>query len=219
MNYLHKPPIRLPENFFFDRHGLWYRKKIYRPRKEQDQAAEYENLWIAAPFEVVGETRDENGENWGLLLRWRDRDGRLHQWAVPRRLFHDDGCTIVAELENAGLQCSSYRRAHGLLKQFISEVITERRLRCVDRTGWYTADEVPVFVLPNGEAFGNGRDNVILQTEYANTDISYRAQGSLEEWQEAVARYAIGNDRFALFLSAAFVGPLLDVVGAPSGGL
>jgi uncharacterized protein (DUF927 family) len=41
----------------------------------------------------------------------------------------------------------------------------------------------------------------------------------LAEWQDQVAKYAIGNSRLALFQSAAFAGPLLQVISEPSGGL
>ena len=39
----------------------------------------------------------------------------------------------------------------------------------------------------------------------------------MHEWQEGVARYAVMNSRFALFLSA-FAGSLLEVIAEPSGG-
>lgn len=43
--------------------------------------------------------------------------------------------------------------------------------------------------------------------------------GTLAEWQHKVAACAVGNSRLALFLSAAFAGPLLDIVGEQSGGI
>ena len=45
-----------------------------------------------------------------------------------------------------------------------------------------------------------------------------RQAGTLAEWQDQVARYAIGNSRLALFLSAAFAGALLEIIAEPSGG-
>ncbi|HYZ41135.1 MAG TPA: DUF927 domain-containing protein, partial [Stellaceae bacterium] len=43
------------------------------------------SAWLCAPFEVVAQTRDTNGYAWGLLLRWRDPDDRVHEWAMPWR--------------------------------------------------------------------------------------------------------------------------------------
>jgi uncharacterized protein (DUF927 family) len=154
-----------------------------------------------------------------LHLRWRDREGNPHQRSIPRRLIHRPGNEIAEELEHAGLPCGSDGSAHHLLKCFIGGVRVSRLLRCVTRTGWHQADTAPVFVLPGGEAFGRGAANVILQAEHMTADIAYRASGNVTDWQQNVAKLAVGNDRLALFLSAAFTGPLLDLMGEPSGGL
>ena len=175
--------------------------------------------FIAAPFRVVGETRSDTGEAWGLFLRWRDREGRPHQWAIPRRLIHRPGNEIAEELEHAGLSCGPDARAHDLLKRFVGGVKAPRLLRCVTRTGWHQGEAAPVFVLPGGAAFGRGAANTILQADHASADAAYRAAGTLAGWQNGVAALAEGNDRLALFLAAAFAGPLLDVLGELSGGL
>ena len=64
-----------------------------------------------------------------------------------------------------------------------------------------------------------GAADTILQAEHASADAAYRAAGNLAGWQAGVAALAVGNDRLALFLAAAFAGPLLDVLGELSGGL
>src|SRR5258707_1662835 len=38
---------------------------------------------IAARVDVIAETRDDQGENWGRLLRWKDGEGQTHAWAMP----------------------------------------------------------------------------------------------------------------------------------------
>lgn len=68
-------------------------------------------------------------------------------------------------------------------------------------------------------AFGRGAADTILQSETASVDAAYRAAGTLADWKSNVAALAVGNDRLALFVSAAFAGPLLDVMGGPSGGV
>ena len=176
-------------------------------------------IFVAAPFRAMGETRTDAGEAWGLLLRWRDREGRQHQWPIPRRLIHRPGNEIAEELEQAGLACGPDARAHELLKRFVGGVKVARLLRCVTRTGWHQADGASVFVLPGGEAFGRGAADVILQADHASADAAYRAGGNLAGWQAEVAALAVGNDRLALFLAAGFAGPLLEVLGEPSGGL
>ena len=154
-----------------------------------------------------------------MYLCWRDRESSLHKWAIPKRLIHRQGNEIAEQLEHAGLSCGADARAHDLLKRFISGVRTQRLLRCVTRTGWHPAEAGAVFVLPGGEAFGRGASNVILQAEYADADAAYRTAGTLPGWQRDVAALAVGNDRLTLSTSASFAGPLLDLMGEPSGGL
>ncbi len=49
-------------------------------------------------------------------------------------------------------------------------------------------------------------------------DHAYRQRGTVESWQEHVARYAVGNSRLGLALSTAFAAPLLYPTGSESGG-
>lgn len=207
-------PPQLPPNFVFKDTGLYY---------DQAEALEEdlptERVFISAPFEVVGEANDGTGMAWGLVIRWKDRDDRQHQWSVPKRLVHADGNRIAEELENAGLHCNPSGRARNLLKQFIGGVRSKRRRICVDRTGWHVANGRNVFILPGGEAYGPAASTVILQTEHAGTDGAFVAAGTLAEWQQHVGRLAIGNHRVAIAICAALATPLLDIVGGDSGGI
>ncbi len=60
-------------------------------------------------------------------------------------------------------------------------------------------------------------ERFILQTTGA-VDHAYRERGTLESWQEQVARYGVGNSRLGLALSTAFAAPLLYPTQSESGG-
>jgi uncharacterized protein (DUF927 family) len=60
-------------------------------------------------------------------------------------------------------------------------------------------------------------EDIILQTEGA-LDHAYAIAGTLDDWRDQIARYAVGNSRLLLALSAAFAGTLLDPLGAEGGG-
>ena len=53
--------------------GLWHTEI-----KDGDDPLE---TWIGAPLHVLGATRDEHGNSWGLLLEWHDLDGQRHTWS------------------------------------------------------------------------------------------------------------------------------------------
>ena len=65
--------------------------------------------------------------------------------------------------------------------------------------------------------FGDG--DLILRPEMVRADLSCASRGSVQDWQDQVARYAVGNSRIAFFLAAGFAGPLLEFISEPSGGL
>jgi uncharacterized protein (DUF927 family) len=203
----------LPSGFRMTAKGLFF----YPEPSEKNP--EPPPVFIVAPFQVVGQTRSDVGEDWGLMLSWHDRDDRVHRWAIPLRLIHRQGNEIAEELENAGLSCGSDENAHRLLKRFLSMVKITRRLRCVSRTGWHDGGAAPVFVLPGGEAFGREGADVILQADRASAGRAFRVAGTISGWQDKVAAPAVGNDRLVLFISAAFAGPLLEVLAEPSGGI
>ena len=206
-------PPQLPPNFRLDAKGLWW-------EGEYDAEGEPKpDFFICAPFEVVGEANDGTGTNWGLVIRWRDRDERQHQWSVPKRLIHSDGNGIAEQLEDAGLHCNPSSRARSLLKGFIGGVRTKQRRMSVDRIGWHVAGDRSVFILPGGEAYGPAASRVILQTERAGSDVAFLAAGTLAEWKEGIARYAAGNTRLAIGICTALATPLLDIVGGESGGI
>ncbi|WP_439597969.1 DUF927 domain-containing protein [Falsiroseomonas sp.] len=206
-------PPQLPPNFVFREAGLFYDQAA-----ALDEDLPQERIFITAPFEVVGEANDGTGMDWGLVIRWRDRDEREHQWSVPKRLIHADGSRIAEELENAGLHCDPSSRARNLLKKFIGGVRSNRRRVCVDRTGWHVANGKHVFILPGGEAYGPAASTVILQTEHAGSDNAFRAAGTLQEWQDNIGRLAVGNSRLALGICISLATPLLDILGGESGG-
>ena len=50
-----------------------------------------EPLRICGRLEVAAFTRDAKGDGWDRLLRWRDSEGRAHEWAMPMSLLSGDG--------------------------------------------------------------------------------------------------------------------------------
>jgi hypothetical protein len=66
----------LPVGYSFSDRGL-----MWSNPDDLDKSA----TLIAGHFDVVAETRDPDGASWGVLLHWKDHDGRDHQFALPVR--------------------------------------------------------------------------------------------------------------------------------------
>jgi uncharacterized protein (DUF927 family) len=190
--------------------GLWYQPSE-RPNGEVPDP-----VWVAAPFKVLAETNDDTDNSHGLLLDWTSSSGQPHHWAMPQRMVHADGNSIASELQDAGLRCGTSRAAHEQLKNFLGAVQSTHRVRCVEHTGWHGAD----YVMPNGRVFGAAAGaKLVLQSQHIATAGMYDVRGTLREWQDNVAKFAVGNRLMLLTISAAFAGPLLEVLGEASGGI
>lgn len=174
--------------------------------------AHQEWIPISSPVRVLAETADEHGRGYGRLLEWQDSAGRERQWAMPvRSLVPRNGEEVFAALLDAGLPFIELGHKRKL-SAYLMACQPERRITCVERTGWHGR----AYVLPQG-AIGAEAEGVILQTAgYAASDFTER--GTLAEWQQGVAGLAVGNSRLCFALSLAFAAPLLTLVGMEGGG-
>ncbi|BDN89189.1 hypothetical protein KAM471c_30040 [Aeromonas caviae] len=174
--------------------------------------ARQELVPISSPVRVLAETADEHGRGYGRLLEWQDSAGRVRRWAMPvRSLVPRNGEEVFSALLDAGLPFISLDHKRKLAA-YLMACQPERRITCVERTGWYGR----AYVLPQG-SMGPDADGVILQTAgYAANDFTER--GTLAEWQQGVAGLAVGNSRLCFALSLAFAAPLLSLVGMEGGG-
>jgi len=169
--------------------------------------------WITSPLEVVAETRDAEGDNWGRLLRITDRDGRTKEWAMPMAMLAGDGTAMRERLLSMGLVIAPGPRAKDALTRYIATAQPTEKARCVNRIGWHGF----LFVLPDTTIGSEGAERVILQAS-GQMDHAFRRRGTLDSWKEKVARHAIGNSRLIFSLSAAFAASLLEPLGLESGG-
>lgn len=172
--------------------------------------ARQELVPISSPIRVLAETSDEHGRGYGRLLEWQDSAGRTRQWAMPvRSLVPRSGEDVFTSLLDAGLPFIELGRKRKLA-EYLMACQPDKRITCVERTGWYGN----AYVLPQGTI---GAEGVILQTAgYAANDFTER--GTLAEWQQEVAALAVGNSRLCFALSLAFAAPLLTLVGMEGGG-
>ena len=119
-----------------------------------------ETVGVSAPFEVLGECRDPQGNAWGKALRWRDADDRQHMRHVADAETHGEPSALCASLADQGLWIDRDWQRH--FARYLSKVRVKGRLTVVARTGWHDIGRAPIFVLP-GETIGPpGVERVIL---------------------------------------------------------
>lgn len=169
--------------------------------------------WFCSVLEIAAETRNIDGRDWGRLLRVVDRDGIAKEWAMPMELLAGDGTDYRRELLSLGLELAPGRFAREALHEYISTEKPKAKARCVDRTGWHGRS----FVTFAGAIGPGDGERITFQTNGA-PEHAFRRRGTLLDWQDAVAKYAVGNSRLVLALSAAFAAPLVGPALSESGG-
>lgn len=182
---------------------------------------------ICAEFRAVGRICDAKGADVALLIDFIDAQGRRRTLAIPAAAIQGAPGTLTGLLATAGISCvadSAPQKAVKLLLSNMLELPNLPNIVSVTTGGWHVVGNRVVFVLPDGSVVGdNGALNIVLRQGDAiirgDDSGAWDTRGSLADWQKQVAAYASGNDRFALFLSAAFAPPLLQITDDASGGL
>lgn len=154
------------------------------------------------------------GGSWGLLLHWKDHDDREHRYALPRAMLAGDGSEARRALLDGGMFIAPSAKARTQFNSFLLQVRSPNRARATQRVGWHGNS----FVLPD-DCFGADERNILLLQNATAHEHSFRQNGDLKSWQDNVARYAVGNSRLVVAISAAFAGPLIGPCSAEGGGL
>lgn len=175
------------------------------------------DIFVCGPLECLAETRDAEGNGWGLLMGWKDRDGRRHEEAFPRSMFAGDCGELRSRMANGGLTLASGAAAKNAFAEWLAMIRTGERARSVARIGWHALPSGTAYVLP-AMTFGATGERVVLQQDAPEPDL-FGVAGDAAEWRERVGEICRGNSRLTLAASAAFAAPLLHLMGEDGGGL
>jgi putative DNA primase/helicase len=174
-------------------------------------------MWLSASFEVLGETRDAHGAEWGFWLRWQDDDRVWHEWFLPWALLNGGRHEIWRELADGGLRVTTWPQARDRLAHYLATRRRERRIRTVPQIGWHVTNAVAAFVLPD-KTYGETVTERVRWKNAQRADTPYQIAGDLARWREEIGLRCAGNSRLVLAVSAAFAAPLLYVSGDRGGG-
>lgn len=167
--------------------------------------------WFCSPLHVDAVTSDEQSNNFGRLLRFKNTLGGWREWAMPMELLRGSGEELRGELLAMGVELDPFR-ARQLLPAYLQTQHPSRRVRCALQVGWCNG----AFVLPD-VVIGPDASAVIFQSGERGFDEFTRA-GTLEGWKSEIAARAIGNPLLLLALSSGFAGPMLARCNAEGGG-
>jgi uncharacterized protein (DUF927 family) len=148
-------------------------------------------------------------------MAWRDPDDVEHEEQIPLELLSGDGAELFRRLCQGGMAISPKIGLRHLLLQYLfgAAAKVHARVRLVDTLGWHDG----AYVLPRGEVIGDVQEPLRFAGEPPGTSLR-GVCGTLESWQEGVARYAVGNPYLAFSISCSLAGPLLELLRPDGGG-
>lgn len=167
---------------------------------------------VCSRIDVVAQTRNKHGKDWGTHILVTDPDKSQHVWAMPNNVFSKPTELRATLLSMGAFLPQSSDRSDALI-DYLSGVKPETRALCVAHPGWHG----DVFVLPN-RIVGTSKDRVVFQTDDPTGCDIYKQRGTLAEWQQHVALPCQANSRLIFSICAALAGPSLSLLGEENGG-
>lgn len=194
----------LPKNFSIkfsgEKEGLYY---------EGYEKKEY----ICSPLLVLGQTRDSNKNGWGLYVQWRDPDQKLHSANIQKSsLGGEQNKLWLNLLLNGGLNIGTAKNSTHLIKKYLIEYETKRRIETVKRTGWHNG----AYVFCD-QVIGNTGIDYLYDAPMSKN--MYLQSGTLQDWKDTIGTWALGNSRLMFAICIALASSLIDMrKGGESGG-
>jgi putative DNA primase/helicase len=206
--------LRPPQYVSFGRYQMDHDGLSWLVTKGKGDEQTHEKIPVSGPFEILGRVRDPKGEGWARLLRWSDDDKRDHTYAVSDADLHGDISALCASLADRGLRIELGSDRNHLLR-YLNKADVKNRVTEVTTTGWHDIGATRVFALPDQTIGSVTGETVIVQ---GATSGPFESRGTLADWQQGVGLLVAGHSRPMFAVSAAFAGPLLELLGQEGGG-
>jgi uncharacterized protein (DUF927 family) len=178
---------------------------------EIDRKGNVTPVLVSNPIRVLAKSRDFSGKNWGYQIEISDNDKKRHIEFIPSSWFSRKGNDVLDVLYSYDCLANEDNKAEKRILQYIRQFPTASRIRCVEYPGW----QGDVFVTPE-KVYGDIQGEQVVMT--GENKIIMTKSGTLEEWQDNVAKYAQGNSRLVFAMSAALAAPLLYILGRENSG-
>ena len=188
-----------------DSEGVWF--------KQTNKDGEGYVTKVCSPLTVNALVRDHANGNWGYVLDVTDRDHKVHQVIIPAHAFVGHGKEALELLLSKGLVIQDIQKADKHVMSYIQTFPTDARGRTADRIGW-SGDK---FVATHKVYGSEDNEQVFFEGNQRNK-AEFKMAGTKEDWDENVAKYAIGNSRFIMAICAALASPLLPLIKAENTG-
>ena len=203
-------PFRPRPHFEIDNRGVWWIN--VRTDKDGD-AIEAEPQFLSDPIDIIGTGQDNDGAYY-RIIKFKDKITRQQKTAaLPQAEITEGKCW--GRLGFYGLSIGSEPTKRRRLADYLQKEGSQTAFTITDRAGWHEDS----YIMPSGETItATDKDPAIIYNGDTSQAKAYQPNGELTDWQQNIARYAVGNSRLCLALGASFAAPLLSLLNEESGG-
>ena len=203
-------PFRPRPHFEIDNRGVWWVN--VRTDKDGD-IIESEPLLLSDPIDIIGTGQDNDGAYY-RIIKFKDKITRQQKTAaLPQAEIAGGKCW--ERLGFYGLFIESNPTKRRKLADYLQKEGSQAAFTITDRAGWHEDS----YIMPSGETItATDKDPAIIYNGDTSQAKAYQPNGELTDWQQNIARYAVGNSRLCLALGASFAAPLLSLLNEESGG-
>ena len=190
--------------------GVWWIN--VRTDKDGD-IVEAEPLLLSDPIDIIGTGQDNDGAYY-RIIKFKDKITRQQKTAaIPQAEIAGGKCW--ERLGFYGLFIESNPTKRRKLADYLQKEGSQTAFTITDRAGWHEDS----YIMPSGETItATDKDPAIIYNGDTSQAKAYQPNGELTDWQQNIARYAVGNSRLCLALGASFAAPLLSLLNEESGG-
>ncbi len=164
---------------------------------------------ISNYIKAIAFTNSDEGVS--RLIEFRDYKNELQQMIIKPKMFFRDGEQIRIQLMQRGFILTGTLLSKRKLFEYLSSSVPQREIMLATKTGFVN----DVYVRPDC-VIGKPENEIIFDTSIK--DDSYGTSGTLQQWNDLVARWCVGNSRLIFAISAAFASLLLSICDLPNFG-
>lgn len=169
---------------------------------------------VCGPLRIIAMARDAHDNQAALLLEFETAFGQTRRWLMPLHMLAGDGTSYRSALLSQGFITPNDAKRRAWLTEYLQSRNPEERVRHVSRVGWVGR----CYVLPH-ETLGTPLDGerTIFYSE-SGIEANFSQRGTLQQWQDGLARLCVGNTRLTFAVSVALAGPLMAWAPGITGG-
>lgn len=196
---------------------------VYLVRPPEKGKGDERREHICGPLWVDARSANAAGRHREMYLEWNDDSGkRLSEIILRAALAVPKDVTGMLLDGGLDMPCLARPNGAGAVAAYLLAYPAEKTFRRIERSSWLgRPGDCLIFPGPNGEVIGTPPEGeeIIYSPSSPQNDPVFLRLGTLEEWQEQVARPAWYSSRIRLAVCASFAAMFLPFVSDCEGGL